>query len=70
MMSPKCNDWCPCDRRRGHREATRGGHVKMEAEIGVTQLYTDDSQHPPEARKKQGRLSPRDTSGRTALPEP
>ena len=25
-VSPKSNDWCPYNRRRGHRE----GHVKMD----------------------------------------
>lgn len=34
MVSPKPNDWCPYNRRQGHRE----GHVKTEAEISVMSL--------------------------------
>lgn len=65
MVSPKCNDWHPCHRRRGHKETPRGGHVKMEAETGVTQLPSEGSQDLPEVG-----FSPRDASGRMVLLDP
>lgn len=35
-VDPKSNDWCPCKKRRGHKETYREeGDMKTEAEIRV-----------------------------------
>ena len=68
MVSSESSDWCPCNRRKGHRES----HVKMEAETGLIQLQAKECQgfRGTARSQEETREDSRDSEGNMALPGP